>query len=101
MGAKTAACIILLLVASRLGSAAHAATPYTETFDASLAGWTAARFGSASAVSGHAQLQFNVQGGPPTPQTGVFSATNTSSGGAFYGDWSTARVAFVGVRRPL
>jgi hypothetical protein len=80
-----------------LAWAAWAASPHRETFDTSLSGWTHAGFDAVAATNGVVRFRFHPQS-IPLPQTGVLSATNTSSGGAFYGDYRNAQLALIGFR---
>jgi hypothetical protein len=78
------------------GSLVFAASLTNETFVAGAASW---RSGGSLAVSaagdGTLRGQFAAQG-MPTPESGSFVATNTSSGGAFAGDYGAVRAGLLG-----
>lgn len=74
---------------------AWAATVHTETFAGGLAGWTNAG-AMPLAISNQALRGRFAAQGIPVPETGTFVATNTSSGGAFTGDYNAAEIQLIG-----
>lgn len=86
--------VALLAVAA---PSARAAQAYSESFGTSSAGWTnSGQWGAFGATNGYLRGRFDAIGGPPSPQTGRFIATNAASGGAFVGDYGAAGVEQIG-----
>ena len=74
---------------------AWAAAVYTETYSDGLAGWT--NVGSVQlTTTNHALRERFAAQSIPVPETGSFVATNTSSAGAFTGDYVAAGVQLIG-----
>ena len=74
---------------------AWAAAAHTETFASSVAGWTNA--GSLQlGVTNQTLRGFFAAQGVPMPETGSYVATNTSSSGAFTGDYDAAGIRLIG-----
>lgn len=91
--------LLLLFVGGILALCAEQSTLsaqiYCETFSSSTAGWTnsgqLAMAYSNGALMGRFAAQFI-----PVPDTGALRATNTSSGGAFVGDYAGADIWLIG-----
>lgn len=92
-----------LLVACACG--AYAASPYTETFDSTTAGWrdrdatemTVTNDLSAGNPGGCLRGSFAASGGPPPTEIDAFSATGTLATANFIGDYQGAQIDLIGL----
>jgi hypothetical protein len=73
----------------------QAATPFTETFSSGTAAWLKTGawqlFATNQALLGRFQAQ-----GVPLPESGSWVATNSSSGGAYVGNYSASGIGLIG-----
>lgn len=90
---RTAGPIILSLWC--LFPCAFAASTHTATFSSGAEGWTNSGSLQIAAASQALRGHFSAQGFP-IPETGSLVATNTSSGGAFTGDYPDAGISLIG-----
>lgn len=91
---RSAAAGLGMILFALTGQSAHV---HSESFGTSAAGWTnEGQWATFGVTNGHLWGRFSASGGPPTPQFGLFIATNTASAGAFTGDYDAAGLTLIG-----
>lgn len=84
-----------MLVLAGASLCARGAGVHTETFSSGRMGWTNTGTWVTAGTNNALRGQFGSQS-IPSPESGSWAATNTSSGGAFVGDYDAAGIRLVG-----